>query len=112
MTIEFTVDALKAAKFRGPTVFGDGAKGMAFQMFECVDEPRFGYEWRRNDRKDRGHIRYTVDGTPVAEVGDAGIEEAIAKLKLPPDPDSYAEVMRRYREERAAKKAAEGEKKE
>jgi hypothetical protein len=107
MSLELTTEALKAAKFRGPTVFGDGAKGMAFQKYECVDDPRFGYEWRRENRKDRGRIRYTVDGDAVAGDGDAGIDEAIAKLKLPPDPNSYAEHMRRYREERAAREAAE-----
>lgn len=106
MSIELTVEALKAAKFRGPTVFGDGAKGMAFQEHVCVDEPRFGYTWRRENRKDRGRTFYTVDGDEVS------LEEACKRLALPPDPNSRAEKMRVYMEERRARKAAaEGEKK-
>lgn len=110
--IELTVEALKQAKFRGPVVFGDGRNGMAFQMFTCTEEPRFGYEWRREDRRDRGRIRYTVDGDPVAAVGDEGLPEVIEKLKLPPDPKSYNEVMRRHREERDLKRIADKEEKE
>lgn len=108
MALELTVESLKAAMFRGPTVFGDGAKGLAFQEHACVDEPRFGYTWRRENRKDRGRTFYTVDGDEVPT-----LEEACRRLALPPDPNSRAEYIRRDREEHVARKAAgESEKKE
>lgn len=92
--LELTEEALKAAKFKGPVRFMDGRKGMAQQDFACVLEPRFGYSWRRENRKDRGRQFYTVDG---AEVPD--LAEACRRLALPPDPESPAEQMRRYFEE-------------
>jgi hypothetical protein len=94
MPLELTVAALKEAKFRGPVAFYDGRNGMARQDFEAVDEPRFGYFWRREDRKDRGRQAYMVDGKEVAN-----LEEAVKLLALPPDPDSPAEVRKRSHDE-------------
>lgn len=94
MPIELTVEALKASKMRGPVRFFDGAKGMAQQDFKSVDEPRFGYSWRREDRKDRGRTFFTVDGDEVAS-----LEEAIAKLSAPPAPTSQDEVLRAFVDE-------------
>lgn len=90
----YTVEQLKAMKFRGPVCFRDGRKGMAQQDFESVDEPRFGYSWRREDRRDRGRQFYTVDGKEVADV-----DEAARLLALPEDPESPRALMRRYFEE-------------
>lgn len=92
--MELTVDALKDAKFKGPVRFSDGYGGMARQDFECVDEPRFGYFWQRENRKDKGRQAYTVDGTEVASLDDA-----CRLLALPPDPSSPAEAMKRHIEE-------------
>lgn len=92
--IELTVEALKATKMKGPTRFGDGARGMAFQDFESVDEPRFGYRWHRDHRKDPGRQFYTVDWEEVAS-----LEEAIEKLSKPADPGSQREVWRQFAEE-------------
>ena len=55
-----TADILAKAKFRGPVRYGDGQNGMAQQDHECVDNPRFGYSWRRENRKDKGRVFYTV----------------------------------------------------
>lgn len=92
--LELTEEALKAAKFKGPVRYLDGRKGMAQQDFQCVLEPRFGYSWRRESRKEHGRQFYTVDG---AEVPD--LAEACKRLALPPDPDSPAEQMKRLFEE-------------
>lgn len=81
---------LKEMKFRGPVRFLDGRKGMAQQDFEAVDNPRFGYSWRREDRKDRGRQFYTVDGKEVAN-----LEEAAKLLAVPPDLESPHEVYKR-----------------
>lgn len=90
MTIALTPEALKEAKFRGPVRFYDGAKGMARQDFQCVDEPRFGYFWTRKDRKDRGRQAYMVDGKEVAD-----LDEACRLLAAPVDPESPDAVLRR-----------------
>lgn len=92
--MELTIEGLKAAKFRGPVRFYDGAKGMARQDFESVDEPRFGYFWRRENRQDRGRTAFMVDGKEVAD-----LDEAIKLLSAPVDPDSPAEQMKRAWEE-------------
>jgi hypothetical protein len=80
------IDDLKKAKFRGPVAFYDGARGMARQDFECVDNPRFGCFWRRENSKDKGRTAYMVDGCEVAD-----LDEAARLLALPPDPDSPRE---------------------
>jgi hypothetical protein len=100
--LALTAEGLKAAKFRGPTAFYDGAKGMAQQDFECVIEPRFGYSWRRETRKDHGRQFYTVDGVEVADIADA-----CRLLALPPADDSPRELMRRMFEEMRAQNFAE-----
>jgi hypothetical protein len=82
------------AKFRGPVRFSDGAKGMAQQDFECIDEPRFGYTWRREHRKDHGRQFYTVDGREVFS-----FDEAAKLLAQPPDPESPNELLRRHIDE-------------
>lgn len=87
---QFDTDTLSKAKFRGPVRFYDGAKGMARQDFECVDEPRFGYSWERKDRTDRGRQYYTVDGREVS-----GFEEAAALLLSPAPVDAPLDVLRR-----------------
>jgi hypothetical protein len=87
--MELTEEALKQAKFRGPVCFSDGANGLAQQDFECVDNKRFGYSWRRENHKDKGRQFYTVDG---AEVSD--LSEAIALLLKPPSPDSPKELLK------------------
>lgn len=87
----YTHETLKAAKFRGPTRFSDGRKGMAQQDFEWPENPRFGYSWRREDRSDKGRTFMTVDGAEVATFDDA-----IKLLALPPDPESPAERMRSW----------------
>lgn len=95
--LELTEESLKAAKFKGPTAFYDGAKGMAQQDFECVDEPRFGYAWRRENSKDRGRQFFMVDGKEVADLA-----EASRLLALPEDPDSPRACLRRIFEESKA----------
>lgn len=85
-----TPEALAEAKFRGPVRFYDGRRGMAQQDFECVLNPRFGFSWRRESRKERGRQFYTVDGKEVADLA-----EACRVLALPPDPESPAEKMKR-----------------
>ena len=84
-----TADILAKAKFRGPVRFADGRNGMAQQDHECVDNPRFGYAWRRESRKDKGRIFYTVDGR---EVGS--LDEAARDLLREPDPASPRERMK------------------
>lgn len=84
------VEALKAAKFRGQMRFADGTAGMAEQDHECVDDPRFGYRWRREDYDDKGRVFYTVDGREVAD-----LDEAARLLAQPADTDSPRERMRR-----------------
>jgi hypothetical protein len=81
-----TADILAKAKFRGPVRFFDGRKGMARQDHECVDNPRFGYSWSRENRKDKGRIFYTVDGVEVASLDDAA-----ALLLQMPGPNSPRE---------------------
>lgn len=88
--MELTPEALKKAEFRGPVRFYDGAKGMARQDFQCVEEPRFGYCWKREDRNDRGRQAYMVDGKEVAD-----LEEACRLLALPIDPESPDALLRR-----------------
>lgn len=94
LSAKWTVEALKSAKFRGPVAFYDGNAGMARQDFECVDEPRFGYFWRRENYKDRGRQAYMVDGAEVAS-----LEEACALLAQPPNAESPKEVLRRHHDE-------------
>lgn len=88
--MELSVEVLKAAKFRGPVAFYDGAGGMARQDFQCIEEPRFGYFWQRQDRKDKGRQAYMVDGKEVAD-----LDEACRLLALPVDPESPAEISKR-----------------
>lgn len=85
-----TPQELSEAQFRGPVRFMDGAKGMAQQDYECVAEPRFGYSWRRDNRRDKGRQFYTVDGREVAN-----LDEAAKLLAAPPSADSPAEIRRR-----------------
>ncbi len=80
---------LSKMMFRGPVRFYDGRKGMAQQDFEAVDEPRFGYSWRREEYGDKGRQFYTVDGDEVADLA-----EAATKLAEPPSPDSKAEKLK------------------
>jgi hypothetical protein len=101
---QYTVEQLRAMKL-SPELFGDGARGMAFQTETAREEPRFGREWRRKDRRDPGRTYTTVDGNEVAS-----LEEAVAKLALPMDPESpHAQMLalrehfRREDEERAAR---------
>lgn len=101
MSLTLTVESLKNAMFRGPVVFADGAKGMAVQEHVCVDEPRFGYAWRRENRRDRGRTYYTVDGAEVPS-----LEEACRLLALPPDPNSPFEVRKRVLAEAKARREA------
>lgn len=84
--MDLTPEALSQAKFRGPVRFYDGSNGWARQEFDCVDEPRFGYAWQRDSRKDKGRQYYTVDGAEVADFA-----EAARLLALPPDPQSPAQ---------------------
>jgi hypothetical protein len=93
-TMNLTQEALAKAEFRGPTAFYDGRNGMAQQDFECVEEPRFGYSWRREDRNDHGRQFYTVDGREVVDLAEAG-----RLLALPANPDSPREVRRRSLDE-------------
>jgi len=90
MTIEPTAEGLRAAEFRGPVAFYDGRNGWARQDFECIAEPRFGYSWQRENRRDKGRQFYTVDGREVAD-----FDEAARLLALPPDPESPREQRRR-----------------
>lgn len=90
----YEVEALEKMRFRGPVRFYDGRKGMAQQDFQAVDEPRFGYSWRREEYADKGRQFFTVDGDEVADLADAA-----RKLAEPPSPDSKLEVLRRYAEE-------------
>ncbi len=83
-------EALSKGKFRGPTKFYDGRNGWARQDFECMDEPRFGYAWQRENRKDKGRTWWMVDGAEVADFAQAD-----SLLALPPQEDSPAEIMRR-----------------
>jgi hypothetical protein len=80
MKLDLSENGLKAAKFKGPVRFIDGRGGMARQDYQCVDEPRFGYFWQRNDRKDKGRQAYMVDGVEVADLAEA----AAAKEGLRP----------------------------
>lgn len=89
-----TPDQIKEAKFRGPVRFYDGRNGMAQQDFECVDEPRLSYAWRRENKADKGRQYYMVDGTEVAD-----IEEAATLLAKPTDPNSPDELWRKDHEE-------------
>lgn len=88
------IEELKKAKFRGPVTFGDGANGMAFQAFECVDNTRFGYTWRRENRNDPGRQFYTVDGSEVKDLA-----EAIDLLQRDPDPESPSMRLKKHLEE-------------
>jgi hypothetical protein len=94
VSIELTTEALGKALFRGPVAFYDYAKGGARQDFECVDEPRFGYAWKRETRSDKGRQYYMVDGKEVAS-----LDEAARLLALPIDPESPAEIYRRHTDE-------------
>lgn len=62
-----TLEDLKNAQFR-PTIFADGAKGMAVQIYRCVDYPRLTVRWMRKDRHDAGTKSYFVDGVEVADL--------------------------------------------
>lgn len=94
MAVELTVAALGKAKFRGPVAFYDGRGGMARQDFECVDEPRFGYFWQRENREDKGRQAYMVDGREVAD-----FDEAVQLLSQPIPDDSPDAIRRRDTEE-------------
>jgi hypothetical protein len=89
MSRAYTVEQLAAMLFRAGT-FGDGARGMAFQERIAVDEPRFGHVWRRENHRDPGRTYFSVDGNEVKDLA-----EAVAKLALPPDPESPHELMKR-----------------
>lgn len=96
-TIE-RVTEMSEGQFKGPMRFYDGRNGWARQDFVSMDEPRFGYAWQRENRKDKGRTYYLVDG---AEVSD--LEEATRLLSLPPDPESPDERMRLDFEDRGPK---------
>ncbi len=83
-------EKMSKGKFKGPVRFYDGRHGMARQDFESIDNPRFGYAWKRENRNDRGRQWWMVDGTEVADFA-----EADRLLSLPPDPNSPDEVRRR-----------------
>jgi hypothetical protein len=84
---DLTPEALAKANFRGPVRFYDGAKGMARQDWECVDEPRFTYAWQREHSEDKGRQFYMVDGREVADLA-----EAAKLLALPAPADSPEEL--------------------
>jgi hypothetical protein len=86
--------ALSKGKFRGPVKFYDGRGGWARQDFVSIDEPRFGYAWQRENRKDKGRTWFMVDGAQVADFA-----EADRLLAEPPKADSPAEVQKRELEE-------------
>src|SRR5690606_38368049 len=88
---ELTIEDLKTAKFHGPIAFYDGKKGWARQDFEWPDNPRFGYAWQRETSKDQGQTFYLADGKRVDD-----IEEVLAILKMPPDPESPREKKLAY----------------
>lgn len=96
-----TADILAKAKFRGPVRYADGRNGMAQQDYECVDNPRFGYAWRRDNRKDKGCVFYTVDGVEMPD-----LETAARHLQSEPNPDSPREVLRRFMSETPAERQA------
>lgn len=80
---------MSTGKFKGPTKFYDGRNGWARQDFESLENPRFGYAWQRENRKDRGRTWFMVDGREVAD-----FDEADQLLALPPSPDNPAELCR------------------
>jgi hypothetical protein len=80
---------LAKRKFRGPVAFYDGRGGWARQDFVSVEEPRFGYAWQRENRKDKGRTWFMVDGAQVAD-----FDEADRLLADPPRVDSPDEVRR------------------
>ena len=94
MSLELTAEALKKAEFRGPVRFYYGRGGMARQDFECVADPRFGYFWTRENRKDKGRQAYTVDGKEVAD-----LDEACRLLAKPPAADSPDVLARQFIDE-------------
>lgn len=85
MKLDLSENGLKAAKFKGPVRFIDGRGGMARQDYQCVDEPRFGYFWQRNDRKDKGRQAYMVDGVEVADLAEAARLLALPRSETSPD---------------------------
>lgn len=89
-----SAEALSKGRFRGPTKFYDGRGGWARQDFESVDNPRFGYAWQRENRKDRGRQWWMVDGQEVKDFA-----EADKLLADPPASDSPSEQFRREMEE-------------
>jgi hypothetical protein len=93
----YTVEQLQAMQLRAD-MFGDGARGMAFQTYVAIEEPRFGKKWERRTRNDSGRTFTTVDGYEVAT-----LEEAVAKLAQPMDPDSplaqWLELLESFRKD-------------
>ncbi|MFC0302793.1 hypothetical protein ACFSTI_25240 [Rhizorhabdus histidinilytica] len=85
---------LAEGKFKGPVRFYDGRGGWARQDFESIDNPRFGYAWQRENRKDKGRQWFMVDGAEVKN-----FDEADRLLALPPASDSPTEKMRRELDE-------------
>ena len=96
-----TADILAKAKFRGPVRYADGRNGMAQQDHECVDNPRFGYAWKRDNRQDKGRVFYTVDGVEMPD-----LETAAKHLQAEPDPDSPREALKRLMSETPAERQA------
>lgn len=92
--MELTEKSLAEAKFKGPVAFYDGRNGMARQDFQCIDEPRFGYFWQRENRKDSGRQSFMVDGAEVES-----LEQAAAILASPPRQDSPSELRRQSMDE-------------
>lgn len=103
MNEKITLEQLTAAKeFRGPIRFADGRNGMAQQDFESITIPRFGYAWRRENRKDKGVTFYLVDGLRVET-----LEEAAERLNAPPREDSLTVLAEQiHREHDRAKVGA------
>ncbi|NKB56818.1 MAG: hypothetical protein GKS00_10825 [Alphaproteobacteria bacterium] len=97
MALKLSIEALKDAKFRGPIAFYDGKNGMARQDFECIEEPRFSYSWRRENSCDKGRQFYMVDGKEVEDLA-----EACKLLALPPASDSPVEQFKRKMDELSA----------
>ncbi len=84
-------------KFKGPTRFYDGRGGWARQDFESVENPRFGYAWQRESRKDKGRTWFMVDGKEVTDFA-----EADRLLAAEPAPDSPDVLMRAEMDEFSA----------
>lgn len=66
-------------------MFGDGAKGAAFQLYVCVEYPRLTCSWSRSDHRDLGKNNWFVDGEPVADY-----DEAAVMLAMKPEISSHS----------------------